>query len=64
MKKLIVFVLMGIALHILIAQTGMLNFKQDLGGTSNGGSQVPVDGGLTTMMIGSAVYIYRKITKG
>lgn len=64
MKKLIVFILVAIALQIVIAQTGMLNFKQDLGGNSSGGSNVPIDGGLTTMIIGSALYAYRKITKG
>jgi len=64
MKKFIVFVLIAIAIQIVIAQTGMLNFKQDLGGTAGGGSQVPVDGGLATMLIGSGLYIYNRIIKG
>lgn len=63
MKKLIVFILVAVALQLVIAQTGMLNFKQDLGGTANGGSNVPIDGGLTTMIIGSALYAYRKIIR-
>ena len=64
MKKFIVFVLIAIAIQIVIAQTGMLNFQQDLAGTSGGGSMVPVDGGLATMLIGSGLYIYNRIIKG
>lgn len=63
MKKLIVYILVAVTLQIGIAQTGMLNFQQDLGGTAIGGSQVPIDGGLTTMIIGSALYAYRKIIR-
>lgn len=61
MKKLIVFILVAVALQIVIAQTGMLNFKQDLAGNASSSSYVPIDGGLATMIIGSALYAYRKM---
>ena len=64
MKKFIVFVLIAIAIQIVIAQTGMLNFQQDLAGNAQSGSFVPVDGGLATMLIGSGLYIYNRIIKG
>ena len=64
MKKFIVFVLIAIAIQIVIAQTGMLNFQQDLAGNAQSGNYVPVDSGLATMLIGSGLYIYNRIIKG
>ena len=61
MKKLIVFILVAVALQIVIAQTGMLNFKQDLAGNAASSAYVPVDGGMTMMIMGTALYAYRKM---
>ena len=63
MKKIIILILIAIAVQIGIAQTGMLNFQQDLAGNSQSSQAVPIDGGLLTMIIGSAVYVYLRISK-
>lgn len=54
---------MGITLQILIGQTGMLGFKEDVAGNSSAGSAIPFDGGAISMIIGSAIYFYKKINK-
>lgn len=37
--------------------------SQDLDGTSGGGSGVPIDGGISTMIVGTALYGYRMMKK-
>jgi len=63
MKKIILSLLACIAVNQILAQTGMLNFQQDLSGSTGGGSGVPIDGGLSAMIVGSAAYGYRMMKK-
>lgn len=51
---------------ILQAQVGMGSFMSNMdgsggGGGGGGGTGVPIDGGIITMIIGSAGYAYKKI---
>jgi hypothetical protein len=62
MKKIILSLLACIAVNQILAQTGMLNFQQDLSGAP-GGTGVPIDGGLSAMIVGSAAYGYRMMKK-
>jgi hypothetical protein len=64
MKKFILSMAAVLIANQILAQTGMLNFQQDLSGSSGGsGSGVPIDGGLSAMIVGSAVYGYRMMKK-
>ncbi len=67
MKKLVfTFVLIVLVDH-LCAQMGMANFQQNLSGTTTasggggGGTGVPIDGGISTVIVGSLVYGYKLV---
>ncbi len=61
MKKLIIFVVCMLVVDVILAQTGMSRFQGNMGGTAGGGSAVPVDGGLSAMVVGSLIYGYKKV---
>jgi hypothetical protein len=65
MKKIFLSLIAFVVINQVMAQTGMLNFQQDLSGSSGGGSGtgVPIDGGLSAMIVGTAAYGYKMMKK-
>lgn len=60
MKKLIIFTVCMVIVDFAMAQTGMSRFQGSMAGTAGGGSGVPVDGGISAMVVGSLIYGYKK----
>jgi hypothetical protein len=64
MIKLLMFALAIFLFDTATAQMGMGSFTSNLSGSSGGsggGTGVPIDGGLLTVVIGSAGYAYKKL---
>lgn len=61
MKKWIIFVVCMLVVDVILAQSGMSRFQGNMSGTAGGGSGVPVDGGISAMVVGSLLYGYKKI---
>ncbi len=60
MKKLIIFVVCILVVDVILAQSGMTRFQGNMSGTAGGGSGIPIDGGISSVIVGSLVYGYKK----
>ena len=66
MNKKIFSIIILAALMILtnhLHATGMGDFTYDNSGGGSGSAGVPIDGGLSVMIIGAAGYAYKKLKK-
>jgi hypothetical protein len=61
-KQIILSILFFLVVDHILAQSGMSRFQNNLGSTpSTPGSGVPVDGGISAMVVGSIIYGYKRI---
>lgn len=61
-KQIILSILFFLVVDHLLAQSGMSRFQNNMGSTpSTPGAGVPVDGGISVMLMGSLIYGYKKV---
>jgi hypothetical protein len=49
-----------LVVDVILAQSGMTRFQGNMSGTAGGGSGIPIDGGISSVIVGSLVYGYKK----